>query len=120
MRFLIDESSDARFAGHLRRHGHDAIVIGVDYPGGLDDQLVLQLAYRDQRILITSDRDFGTLTVVRQQPHNGVILFRLSPFASLTLKVSRLEHVLTHFASQLDQFLVVTHDRVRVRESSQS
>ncbi len=37
MRFLLDESSDARLASHPRQHGHDVTVIAFDYPASLAD-----------------------------------------------------------------------------------
>ncbi len=115
MRFLLDESADARLAIYPRRQGHDVTIIAVDYPAGLVDDHVLRLAWSEQRILITNDRDFGELIVAHHQAHSGVIFLRLGPYPNLATKIERLEHVLTHHAPQLDQLLVVTRDRVRVR-----
>jgi len=80
----------------------------------LNDAEVLAIAHREQRVLITDDRDFGELVFRHRQPHAGVIYFRLS-HTGLALRVARLEHVLEHFSDQLDQFLVVTDNDVRVR-----
>ncbi len=44
-----------------------------------------------------------------------MIFFRLGRYAELSTKIERLDHVLTHYGDQLDQFLVVTEHRVRVR-----
>ncbi len=115
MRFLLDESVDARLALYRRQQGHNVTIIAVDYPASLADHHILRLARSEQRILITNDRDFGELVVAHHHAHTGVILLRLDPFVKLATKLDRLEHVLTHHASQLDQFLVVTRDRVRVR-----
>ena len=115
MRFLLDESADARLLPYLRGQGHDVTRLVTDYPAGLADPRVLAIAVAEQRILITDDRDFGELVFRRRQPHAGVIYFRLGEYAELSTKVERLDHVLTHYADQLDQFLVVTDHRVRVR-----
>lgn len=117
MRSLLDESADARLATFLRQWGHDVAVIAIDHPASLSDRAILAIAHRDGRILITDDRDFGELVFVHRQPHAGVIYLRLGQFADLTVKVTRLEHVLTHYADQLDRFLAVTRQRVRVRHS---
>ena len=61
MRFLLDQSSDARLIPHLRSLGHEATRIARDYPAGLPDSEVLAVAHREERILITDDRDFGEL-----------------------------------------------------------
>jgi uncharacterized protein (DUF433 family) len=50
-----------------------------------------------------------------QEPHAGVIYPRLGEEADLSTKISRLDYVLTHYADRLDQFLVVTPHRVRIR-----
>jgi predicted nuclease of predicted toxin-antitoxin system len=115
VRFLLDQSADARLVGELQARGHDATRVGRDYPGGLRDDEVLRLAVREDRILVTDDRDFGELVFKRGHSHRGVIFLRLGEHADLTVKRERLEYVLDHVADRLDQFLVVTRHRVRTR-----
>jgi predicted nuclease of predicted toxin-antitoxin system len=115
MKFLLDENVDARLLPYLQGQGHDVLRLVSDYPAGLPDQQVLAIAVTQERILITNDRDFGELVFVQRQAHTGVILLRLGDYADLSVKIARLNHVLTHYATQLDQFLVVTQRRVRVR-----
>ena len=114
MRFLLDESADSRLARYLRSLGHDCSTIAEDYVRSLDDVDVLMLAYRDRRTLVTDDRDFGELVFREGRPHSGVIYLRLG-IADLALRIDRLGYVLANHASQLDRFLVVTRDAVRVR-----
>jgi predicted nuclease of predicted toxin-antitoxin system len=115
VRFLLDQSTDARLGVYLRRLGHDATRIGAEYPAGLADLAVLAIAERERRILITDDRDFGELVVRLEPPHAGIIYLRLGSYAELSIKVARLNYVLTHYATHLDQLLVVTLHRVRIR-----
>lgn len=115
MRFLLDQSTDARLIVYLRSHGHDATRIAADYPGGLPDSEVLAIAVREDRILITDDRDFGELVFAQRQIHAGVIYLRLGEYADLTTKTARLAYILDHYGDQLTQFLVVTLRSVRVR-----
>jgi predicted nuclease of predicted toxin-antitoxin system len=75
---------------------------------------ILAIAWHEQRILITDNRDFGELVFRLKRPHAGVIFLRLGTYAPLSLKIARLEYVLTHYADQLDQFLVVKKGNVRV------
>jgi len=114
MKFLLDQSADARLVPYLQQLGHDVTRIARDHPHSLPDHEVLAIAYREGRILITDDRDFGELIFKKQQPHAGVIYFRLSTTHFALLR-ERLSHVLSHYADQLDQFIVVTDRRVRVR-----
>jgi predicted nuclease of predicted toxin-antitoxin system len=115
VRFLLDQSSDARLIPHLRSLGHEATRIARDYPAGLPDSEVLAVAHREERILITDDRDFGELVFQHFHPHSGVIYLRLGDDADIATKRDRINHVLAFHVDQLDQFLVVTRDRVRNR-----
>jgi predicted nuclease of predicted toxin-antitoxin system len=68
MRFLLDESADARLAPCLRGLGHDVTRLTVDYPAGLPDPRVLAIAAAEGRVLLTNDRDFGELVFPRRRP----------------------------------------------------
>ena len=76
---------------------------------------MLEIASAEGRILITDDRDFGELVFRLRRPTAGVIYLRLGEYADLPTKIERLSYVLANFADRLDQFLVVTPSRVRVR-----
>jgi predicted nuclease of predicted toxin-antitoxin system len=85
MKFLLDQSADARLVTYLRQLGHDVTRIARDYPPGLLDPKILSLARAEGRILITDDRDFGELIFRLQLPHAGVIFLRLGTYAPLDL-----------------------------------
>ena len=114
MRFLLDESADARLAAHLQARGHDAQFVALHHRPGLPDSEVLAIAHREGRILITDDRDFGELVFRHRQPHAGVIYLRLST-TFIQQRIARLDAVLDHYGDELDQFVVVTDQRVRLR-----
>jgi predicted nuclease of predicted toxin-antitoxin system len=115
VKFLLDESADARLQPYLRSQGYDASRVAREHPAGLPDREVLGLAKAEQRILLTADHDFGDLVFRQGEPHQGVILFRLGDYAEIELWIERLKYVLQHYGSELDQFIVVTRRRVRVR-----
>lgn len=115
MKFLLDESADARFARYLVEHGHDVATVITDYPLSLPDKELLALAHAQGRVLITNDRDFGELVFRDRSPHSGVILFRLTTTA-YAAKLVRLATILADYADRLNQFLVVTDNRIRVRQ----
>ena len=116
MKFLVDESSDARLAAYLKSIGHDATTVARDYAPSLADSDVLAIARRELRVLITNDRDFGELVFRLEQVHSGVIFLRLET-TSLAVKIERLNYLLDHYSDRLDQFLVVTERTVRVRSA---
>lgn len=116
MKFLVDASSDARLVLHLRDRGHDVTRVGWDYPRSLADVEVLAIARREERILITDDRDFGELVFRLCRPHAGILYFRLNT-TRLSVLLARLDDVLAHHQEQLHRFLVVTRNDVRERAS---
>jgi predicted nuclease of predicted toxin-antitoxin system len=117
MRFLLDESADARLRAYLLALGHDVTSVVADYGAGLPDRDVLATAVREQRILIADDRDFGELVFGQQLPHAGVILFRLGR-TDLSTRIAWLDRALTQHADHLDEFIVITPRGIRRRGSS--
>lgn len=111
---LLDESANRRLIPWLRSQSHDVTVVSIDYPAGIEDREILEIALREDRIVITNDADFGEVVVRHGVAHAGVILFRLRSI-SLNLLQARLSHVLTTYADQLDRYLIVSEDDVRVR-----
>jgi predicted nuclease of predicted toxin-antitoxin system len=114
MKFLLDQCTDARIVPYLTKLGHDATQIHRTYPHSMPDPEVLSLALQEKCVLITDDRDFGELIFRLRLPHAGVIFLRLGTYAPLKLKIERLNYVLTHYGTQLDQFLVVKKGNVRI------
>lgn len=58
MRFLVDECTGPGVARWLHEHSHDMFSV-YDGARGMSDDDVVALAWRENRILITNDRDFG-------------------------------------------------------------
>jgi predicted nuclease of predicted toxin-antitoxin system len=77
MKFLFNQSTDFRLIPHLHQLGHDVQVISRNYPPGLPDEDVLEIARKERRVLIVADRDFGELIFQQGLASAGVIFFRL-------------------------------------------
>jgi hypothetical protein len=58
---------------------------------------LLAIAWREQRILLVADRDFGELIFHQGLAHTGIIFFRL-PGAPLQTKIEQLDAVLERHA----------------------
>ena len=65
MNVLADESVDGPIVESLRREGHRVQYVAEMEPE-LSDDAVLELANRDESLLLTADKDFGEL-VFRQR-----------------------------------------------------
>ena len=79
MRFLADENFPLRSVRVLSAAGHDILAVALESPGAPDDA-VLDRAFREERVLLTFDRDYsGLLYLQGSQPPEGIVYFRFSP-----------------------------------------
>ena len=58
LRFLADESCDFAVVRALRAKGYDVLAVS-EFMQRSDDRDLIDLAYREGRILLTEDKDFG-------------------------------------------------------------
>lgn len=72
IKLLLDTCVWGGVRAQLQTNGYDVIYAGdwLEDPG--DDE-ILARAYQEQRILVTLDKDFGEIAIVRGQPHCGII-----------------------------------------------
>ncbi len=114
MRFLADENLPYILVAALRRQGRQVVWIAEEQPG-LGDKAVLDWAVREERIILTFDKDFGSLAFQHHLPAScGVILLRFSPQNPETLTRT----VLRALASREEwrgYFAVIDERRIRLR-----
>ena len=114
MRFLANENFPGDAVAALQAAGNDVVWIGTEAPGSLD-QDVLAWAARDERILITFDKDFGELAKASRLPARcGVTLLRL-PMPRPDKVGERLADLIMARDDWAGCFSVVEPGRVRMR-----
>ncbi|WP_228037170.1 DUF5615 family PIN-like protein [Cuspidothrix issatschenkoi] len=72
MKILLDTCINARVLNDLQTSGYDVIWSG-NWPKDPGDEEILATAYREGRILVTLDKDFGELAILRGNPHCGIL-----------------------------------------------
>jgi predicted nuclease of predicted toxin-antitoxin system len=114
MRFLADESCDFRVVRALRTTGHDVTAV-IETAPGAEDEVLVALAIREQRVLLTEDRDFGRLTyaTAAAQPAT-VILMRFPSTARATLPAAIVDFIDKHGSGLDGRFVVVEPGRIRI------
>lgn len=81
MKLLANENFPKASVLLLRTLGYDITSIGEDNPG-ITDQLVMETAQNEQRLILTFDRDYGELIYkYNYKPEQGVLYLRLSEYS---------------------------------------
>ena len=115
MKLVADEGVDKPIVDHLRGLGYKVYYI-LEEQSGIPDVSVLELANKNEAILITLDTDIGELDFRLKEASHGVILFR---FAGLDKneKLRIVELTLKdHFKELYGSFSVVTKETIRIRK----
>ena len=116
MRFLADQNVSPLTVSFLREAGHDAIRVSEILPHNSPDRIILALAARERRVILTHDLDYGGLLVVERGPVASLVLMRLS-----TTRVERVNEILRRVlpaveaALEAGAIVVVEDASVRVR-----
>ena len=114
MKVLLDTCVWGGVKKLLVHAGHDVVWTG-DWEKDPGDNEILGIAYNENRVLITLDKDFGELAIVFGQPHSGII--RLVNMSTKQQGEVCME-ILARYESNLLNGALITaeRDRVRVRE----
>ena len=114
MKFLLDEcTGSVRLRRMLAGLGHDVCTASEIAPGAGDEDL-LALAYNEQRVLVTDDKDFGELVYRRGLPHFCIIRFFRTSEAE---RVAAMHKLIERHSSALEQaaIVVVRRHLIRIR-----
>ena len=113
MRLLVDECIGPAVIRWLRAEGHDVISI-FEAARGSPDRDILGWAVRENRVVVTADKDFGDLVYRDGHTHTGIILLRLDDKTTRN-SIRVLTDLFAHYADRLDSHVVVvTETSVRV------
>jgi predicted nuclease of predicted toxin-antitoxin system len=80
LKILLDSCISAIARLELEKVGFDVVWVG-DWPDDPGDEEILAYAKRENRVLVTLDKDFGEIAIVRGFAHCGII--RLVNFSVL-------------------------------------
>lgn len=114
MKFHADAHVSVEMVAMIRDSGHDCLDASA-IPARMEDVDVLKMAADQQRVVVTSDKDFGELVFLHRIACPGVVLIRIA-LADETDRVARLRAVWPAVLSRLPgSFVTVTATSVRVR-----
>jgi predicted nuclease of predicted toxin-antitoxin system len=115
LKVLLDTCLSVQAWEALKAAGHDAIWGGI-WEKDPDDDAILDLAFKEGRVLITLDKDFGGLAVLRGAAHCGIVRlvnFNVSQQAPACLKI------LADYSEDLSEGALITAEpgRIRIRQT---
>jgi predicted nuclease of predicted toxin-antitoxin system len=114
MKFLLDENIGKLVAEFLRKEGYD-VKSAIEGFRGCSDEEIIKTAFKENRILITLDQDFGRMIYQSETPHRGVVLLKLKNESQKAI-IKILEKVIKEFNGKLkDKFTIVTEEKLRMR-----
>lgn len=115
MKFLTDVNASGAVAAWLTKAGFDvAQVSAVDTC--MTDEEILRWANREQRVIVTTDKDFEEMVWREGKRHCGLLRIENLPRYQ---RQSLLEYVLAHHSGELEAGAVVIalETKIRVRWS---
>jgi predicted nuclease of predicted toxin-antitoxin system len=113
LKLLFDACVWGGARGRVADAGHEAEWV-CDWPTDPGDEEILAKALAAGQVLITLDKDFGELAVLRRQRHCGILrLVGLGAHQQIDVCL----HVLEHYSEEITSgsLITATRDRVRVR-----
>jgi predicted nuclease of predicted toxin-antitoxin system len=122
VRWLADECVAGPVVDRLREAGHDVTYLAELAPATSDTEAIA-LAHREDRFLLTEDKDFGELVFRWKRPVSGLVLLRIDPGKNL-LKWTRLKTVIETFGDGIrgrySVWMRLEFDRVRCSTNSRN
>jgi len=115
LKVLLDTCITPFAKSQLEAAGHDVVWAG-DWPEDPGDEAILTLANGQERVLITLDKDFGELAILRALPHKGIVRlvnFRAAQQGPLSVEI------LSRLGEDLMRGCIVTAEpgRIRIRRA---
>ena len=106
MKFLLDAQLPLRLARWMRKQGHD-VLHTRDLPHGnrTEDRDINRISLREQRTVVTKDRDFVDTLLLHQTPHQ-LLLISTGNISNAEL-LDLFEDNLDAIVSSLDQAIFV-------------
>jgi predicted nuclease of predicted toxin-antitoxin system len=116
MRLLVEEALQDAVAHRLTTAGHDTTHVRILGRAGHTDAGVMALAIADNRILVTTDTDFGTILALTGAAAPSVLLLR-GIGDSVDERVDALLDVLPRVEYELSEgaVVVIEPERYRIR-----
>ena len=107
LRLYLDQMFGLDVAAALRREGHDVLRAAEAGLARADDELILEKAIREERVLVTLDEHFGDWVILPLKKHPGVIRIKVDPATTENVLNLLLPFLSLHSSLQFKDHLVI-------------
>ena len=115
MKFLVDVNASGALAHWLTDMGHDVVQVR-EFDAKMPDDKILSWAVQEQRIIITTDRDFEEMIWREGKQHCGIL--RLDNLPRSDRKALLMEVLIHHSDALLSGSVVIAlRQKIRIRKS---
>jgi len=114
LKLLFDVGVSKKAEVHFKKLGFDVLAVR-DVDAAMKDTDILELGVKEQRLIITMDKDFGELVFNSKKPHSGVLLLRMED-ANWKQKIEVLSEILKKYSQEIEgKFSVYQDKKLRIR-----
>ena len=112
MKIFVDENVPQKITSRLREEGYE-----VEYvTRSVEDRTLLEIAYQQKALLITSDKDFERLVLDEHRSTAGVIFLRISTRIPIEDRAQIVVNMLRKYKDKLQgTFTSVTESAIDIR-----
>ncbi len=115
MRLKLDENMPRPLAEELRDAGHDVHTVADEDLLGSPDDIIWNAVVREERLLLTLDRDFGQLAVTTRDHSGAVILRPRDANQAMIMALARRALALATDIDMKNRIAIFEDERIRVR-----
>lgn len=115
IKILSDENISPKVVAFLRQVGFDVLDVKEEQWFGRVDEALLNIAYQEERFVLTHDADFGTLAIHQGKPCYGILYLRLKNISPATMIQVWSELMQKELEIVPQSIWVIEEKRIRVR-----
>ena len=112
MIIYIDENVPLKITSRLKEEGYQVVYV----TRSVEDREILEIAYKQKALLITSDKDFERLVLDERRPTAGVILLRIATRIPIEHRAQIVVNMLQKYQDKLEgNFTILSEAAIDIR-----